>query len=97
MLVKYSFINFKMLFKVLGFLLLIEANADAAELQVQPNARITREPVKRLNLPREMTLAAMVRDGKCYLINGDTHIQEGDYVVVFCLHGFIHKIEKWFL
>lgn len=73
------------------------ANADAAELQVQPNARITREPVKRLNLPREMTLAAMVRDGKCYLINGDTHIQEGDYVVVFCLHGFIHKIEKWFL
>lgn len=72
------------------------ANADAAELMVRPNAKITRDPVKDLRLPREMTLAAMVRDGKCYLINGMTHIQEGDYVMVFCLHGFLHKIEKWF-
>lgn len=73
------------------------ANADAAELMVRPKARITRDLVKNLKLPREMTLAAMVRDGVCYLVNGDTHILEGDYVVVFCLHGFLHKIEKWFL
>ena len=72
------------------------ANAEAAEMIVRPGSKITREPVKRLNLPREMTLAAMVRDGKCYLINGDTHIQEGDYVMIFCLHGYLHKVEKWF-
>lgn len=72
------------------------ANADAAELLVKKNAKITREPVRKLRLPSEMTLAALVRDGRCYLVNGSTQIQEGDYVVVFCLHGFIHKIEKWF-
>ena len=72
------------------------ANADAAELLVKKNAKITREPVRKLRLPAEMTLAALVRDGRCYLVNGSTQIQEGDYVVVFCLHGFIHKIEKWF-
>lgn len=73
------------------------SDAEAAELKVRHNARITREPVRKLRLPREMTLAALVRDGRCYLINGDTRIQEGDFVVVFCLHGFIHKIEKWFV
>lgn len=72
------------------------ADAEAAELLVKKNAKITRNPVKKLNLPREMTLAAMVRDGHCFLINGDSQIQEGDYVVVFCIHGFLHKIEKWF-
>lgn len=72
------------------------ANADAGELLVKKNAKITREPVRKLRLPSEMTLAALVRDGRCYLVNGSTQIQEGDYVVVFCLHGFIHKIEKWF-
>lgn len=72
------------------------ANADAAELMVKPKSKITREPVKDLHLPREMTLAAMVREGRCYLINGMTQLQEGDEVMVFCLHGFLHKIEKWF-
>ena len=43
-----------------------------------------------------MTLAALVRGAEIQLVNGNTHIQEGDYVVVFCLSGTIHKIEKWF-
>lgn len=72
------------------------ANADAAELQVHEGAKITRHPVRELGLPREMTLAALARDGICYLVNGDTHIMAGDSVVVFCLNGFLHKIEKWF-
>lgn len=72
------------------------ANADAAELYVHEGAKITRHPVRDLKLPREMTLAALARDGVCYLVNGDTHIMPGDQVVVFCLNGFLHKIEKWF-
>ncbi len=102
-----TIINKKLLASSYIFQLLLDADeenakclslsdADAAELLVKKNARITREPVRKLRLPSEMTLAALVRDGRCYLVNGSTQIQEGDYVVVFCLHGFIHKIEKWF-
>lgn len=43
-----------------------------------------------------MTLAALVRDDEVMLVNGNTHIREGDYVVVFSLMGTIQKIEKWF-
>lgn len=102
-----TIINKKLLASSYIFQLLLDADeenakclslsdADAAELLVKKNAKITREPVRKLRLPSEMTLAALVRDGRCYLVNGSTQIQEGDYVVVFCLHGFIHKIEKWF-
>lgn len=72
------------------------ADAEVAEIFVKPGAKITKSPVKNLKLPFGMTLAALVRGAEIQLVNGNTHIQEGDYVVVFCLSGTIHKIEKWF-
>ncbi len=72
------------------------ADAEVAEIYVRRNAKITKSPVKDLKLPFGMTLAALVRGDDIQLINGNTHIQEGDFVVVFCLSGTIHKIEKWF-
>lgn len=72
------------------------ADAEVAEIPVKEKARITKAPVKDLRLPFGMTLAALVRGDDIQLIHGNTHIQEGDFVVVFCLTGTIHKIEKWF-
>lgn len=72
------------------------ADAEVAEINVKPDAKITKKPVKDLKLPFGMTLAALVRGDKVSLVSGNTHIESGDYVVVFCLAGSIHKIEKWF-
>lgn len=72
------------------------ADADVAQLLVKPGAKITKGPVRTLKLPYGMTLAAVVHNGHCTLVGGNTQIEEGDSVVVFCLAGSIHKIEKWF-
>ncbi len=72
------------------------ADAEVAELKVKPGARITRAEVKDLHLPFGMTLAARISGETSELISGRTRIQPGDYVVVFCLSGNLHKIEKWF-
>lgn len=72
------------------------ADAEVAEINVRQNAKITKSPVKDLKLPFGMTLAALVRGNEIQLIGGNTHIEAGDFVVVFCLMGTIHKIEKWF-
>lgn len=72
------------------------ADAEVAEIYAREGAKITRKQVKDLNLPFGMTLAAMVHNGNVQLVNGNTRIQAGDCVVVFCLTGSIHKIEKWF-
>lgn len=102
-----SSINKKILTSSRIFQLLLDADSDnakclaltdaeVAELQVGHRAKITKAPVRDLRLPKGMTLAAVVHDGVASLVNGDTHIHEGDYVVVFCVTGFLHKIEAWF-
>lgn len=72
------------------------ADAEVAEIQVKEHAKITKGAVKDLHLPYGMTLAAVVRDDVCYLVNGNTKIESGDFVVVVCLSGTLNKIEKWF-
>ena len=72
------------------------SDAEVAEIEAAPNSKITRDKVRNLNLPYGMTIAAMIRDGKGMLVNGNTEIREGDHVVVFCMYGSIHKSEKLF-
>ncbi len=72
------------------------ADAEVAELVVKEGSKITRAAVKDLKLGRNMTIAGLVRDGEGSLVTGNTRLQAGDHVVVFCLFGGIHRIEKIF-
>ena len=72
------------------------ANADVAEFTVPAGAKITRHLIKDLGLPKGTTIGGMIRNGEGILVTGDTLIQPGDHVVVFCLSMMIKKIEKFF-
>lgn len=72
------------------------ADAEVAEIEAKPKSKITRAPVKDLKLMRDMTIAGLIRDGHGMLVDGNTTIEAGDHVVVFCLSGAIHKVEKLF-
>jgi trk system potassium uptake protein TrkA len=76
---------------------LMTVNADVAEFTARPRSRITRKKVRDLDFPREAELGGLVRDGKGILVNGDTQIQPGDIVVVFCHDTEISRIEKFFI
>lgn len=71
-------------------------DAEVAELVVRPGAKITRAAVKDLHLDRSMTLAALIRDNAGMLVTGNTRIEAGDKVLVFCLAGSLHKVERLF-
>lgn len=71
-------------------------DAEVAEIVAKPHSKITKGAVKDLNLSRDMTIAGLVRDGKGMLVKGNTIIEPGDHVVVFCLSGAIHKVERLF-
>ncbi len=76
---------------------LMTANADVAEFIPTVGSKITRRQVKELGLPQGMTIGGLVRDGKGMLVSGNTQIQAGDSVMVFC-HGLnMKKVEKMFL
>ncbi len=72
------------------------ADADVAEIEVKPKSKVTKGPVKSLSLSHDMTIAGLIRDGRGMLVDGNTEILAGDHVVVFCLAGAIHKIERLF-
>ncbi len=76
---------------------LMTANADVAEFIPCEGSKVTRKPVKDLGLPQGMTIGGLVRDGQGLLVSGNTMIQPGDSVMVFCHNLNMKKIEKLFL
>jgi trk system potassium uptake protein TrkA len=72
------------------------ANADVAELVARSGSKITKKLVKDLRLPKDMTLGGKICHGHAEMINGDTQIQPGDHVLVFCLDTAMRKIEDYF-
>lgn len=75
---------------------LLMVNADVAEFKAREGSRITSKRVCDLNLSRQIELGGLVRDGVGMLVNGNTQIQPGDNVVVFCQDTNISQIEKIF-
>ena len=82
---------------VMNIRFLMSANADVAEFIPKPGSMITRKPVRDLHLPSGVTIGGLVRGDNGMLVSGNTMIQAGDSVVVFC-HGInMKKIEKFFI
>lgn len=72
------------------------ANADVAEFTVSEKARVTKNLVKDLDLPKGATIGGLVRGKEGILVGGNTQILPGDHVVVFCLETMIKRLEKYF-
>lgn len=72
------------------------ANADVAEFTANEGSMVTEKPVRDLRFPRGVTLGGLVRDGVGCPVHGNTQIQPGDRVVVFCLSGLIKKMDRYF-
>lgn len=71
-------------------------DAEVGRLQVREGSFLTKEYVKDLKLPHELTFAGMVRNGKGEIVTGQTKFVAGDIVMVFCLPGSLRKVEKLF-
>ena len=82
---------------VMNVRFLMTANADVAEFIPKEGSKVTQKCVKDLGLPKGMTIGGLVRDDEGYLVSGNTQIQAGDSVVVFCHDLDLKKIEKMFI
>lgn len=71
-------------------------DAEVGRLCVGEGSWLTSGMVKDLSLPRELTFAAVIKDGRGELVTGSTRLHPGDEVIVFCLSGALHKVEKLF-
>lgn len=70
--------------------------AEVTGITATAGSKIVSKPICELSLPQGITIAGLVRDGKGMLVEGRTHIQPGDRVMVFFLTGSLSKVNKFF-
>ena len=75
---------------------LMAVDADVAEFIPVQGSKITRKPIKDIQLPSGMTIGGLVRNEVGMLVSGNTQIEAGDIVVVFCYNVNKKKVEQLF-
>jgi trk system potassium uptake protein TrkA len=75
---------------------IMSINTDVAEFVAQPGSKITRKKVFELGLPKGATIGGLVRKGVVMLVNGNSRIEPGDSVMVFCHEQKLNNVEKFF-
>ena len=71
-------------------------DSDVAEFSAANGSKVTKKPVKELGLPFGVTIGGLVRNNQGILVNGNTQIEAGDTVMVFCHEHDLKKMEKYF-
>jgi trk system potassium uptake protein TrkA len=75
---------------------LMLVDADVAEFVASEGSRVTKRPVKELGLPFGVAIGGLVRGEHGILVNGNTQIEAGDSVMVFCHEHKLGAVEKYF-
>ena len=75
---------------------LMLVDAEVAEFTAAEGSKVTRKPVKDLGLPFGTTIGGLVRNGMGMLVNGNSQIQAGDSVMVFCHETKLKNVETFF-
>ena len=75
---------------------LMLVDSEVAEFVAAEGSRATKKAVRDLGLPFGATIGGLVRDGVGMLVSGNSQIQPGDSVMVFCHEQKLNNIEKFF-
>lgn len=75
---------------------LMVVDAEVAEFTAAPDSSVTKRAVKDLGLPFGVTIGGLVRNGVGMLVNGNSRIEAGDAVMVFCHEAKLQTLDKYF-
>ena len=71
-------------------------DADVLEFKVQPHSAITKHKISEIDFPKGSIVGGFIRGEEISIATGDSKINAGDKVVVFCLPDIALKVEKLF-
>jgi len=71
-------------------------DAEVLELVAKEGSYITKKPISKLRLPKDVIIGGLVRDNHGFIALGNTQIQANDKVVIFALPTSVTKISKLF-
>ncbi|MCA1932748.1 MAG: Trk system potassium transporter TrkA [Calditerrivibrio sp.] len=76
---------------------LFDGKAEAIEFLLRKDTSLDGLLVRDLNLPKNVVLVAVNRDGKSYIPDGNFLFRGGDIVIIFALKDSVKEIEEFFL
>lgn len=82
--------------ELLAYASLEGIDAEVIEFKALPGSHVTKEAIKDLEFPKGAIVGGVVRGEDSFIATGDSKIQAGDRVVVFCLPDAVKKVEKLF-
>ncbi|NNF05609.1 MAG: Trk system potassium transporter TrkA [Candidatus Eisenbacteria bacterium] len=82
--------------EIVSFAQLKENEAEALELVAKGDTLICKRPLIDVGFPRHAIIGAIIRGNNVLIPRGDTHVQDGDRVVVFALPKSVEAVEKMF-
>jgi trk system potassium uptake protein TrkA len=71
-------------------------DAEAIDIVAEEDSAITRKPLKDLDFPRGAILGGVIHEKRVIIAEGNTQIETGDRVILFCLPHTISKVESMF-
>ncbi|MFA5088975.1 MAG: Trk system potassium transporter TrkA [Candidatus Omnitrophota bacterium] len=75
---------------------LMEGNAEAMELIPEEGSAVTKVPLKEIHFPKNSIVGAIYRGEEVILADGNTQIQAGEKVIVFCQEDAVKKLHDLF-
>ncbi len=75
---------------------LTNVEAVVMEFVVKEGSRVTQDSVRDLQLPNNVNIGGLIRNGKGITVNGNTLIQPNDHVIVFCMSDSVQKLDAFF-
>jgi len=75
---------------------LLEGEAEALEFVPEEGAAVTKDFLKNIKLPKNSIVGAVYRGDDIELADGDTMIEPGEKVIVFCHESAIKKLQTMF-
>ena len=70
--------------------------AEIIELTAGDGSKVTSRNIGELSLPKDITIGGLIRNGKGYLVQGQTLVTAGDRVPIFCQEGSLSKARRLF-
>ena len=73
-----------------------DAEAEVIEVQVLDTSAITGKTVRNSDLPEGCLIGLMRKGEKILVPRGDTRIEEGDVLTLFCMREQVNEVERLF-
>ena len=83
-------------YAVLNVRTLPAAQAEILEIVAKQDSKITKKQIKNLQLPEDVNIGGIIRNGEGMIVNGNTQILPNDHVIVLCKSNVTRSLGKWF-